>query len=315
MRALISVAVALVSAVTLGAAPLQSDLDQFMSQVMSRRDDNWKKLHQYILEERELIDVRGPAGARIWGDRREYSWFMQEGVFVRSPIRANGVALSETDRREAERKFIEQAKEREKRDRTESASAAGSTDSSPVEGLFTGGERPRFVDSAYFLKFKFEPGQYSLVGREMYEGREALRIEYYPRRLHEPDKNPDPERAERSESRAERDTKVGETLQMMMNKVALITLWVDPVSYQVLRYTFDNVGFDFLPAAWALRVTDMKASMTMSQPFPDVWLPKSVQMGFGVMLAAGALDFDYQLEYYNYREATTGARIKLPGEP
>src|ERR1044072_7119134 len=30
----------------------QTDLDAFMRQVLARRDDNWKKLQQYILDER-----------------------------------------------------------------------------------------------------------------------------------------------------------------------------------------------------------------------------------------------------------------------
>ena len=38
----------------------QSDLDAFMREVMERRDDNWKKLQQYILDEREQFDLRGP---------------------------------------------------------------------------------------------------------------------------------------------------------------------------------------------------------------------------------------------------------------
>ena len=28
----------------------QSDLDAFMEKVLARRDDNWKKLQQYVLE-------------------------------------------------------------------------------------------------------------------------------------------------------------------------------------------------------------------------------------------------------------------------
>ena len=65
-----------------------------------------------------------------------------------------------------------------------------------------------------------------------------------------------------------------------MNKVSLVTIWVEPKSYQIVKYTFDNVNFDFLPGAWLLHVDDLKASMTMSQPFPDVWLPRDVTCCF-----------------------------------
>ena len=40
----------------------QSDLDAFMKDVVVRRDDNWKKLQQYILDEREEISLGGPGG-------------------------------------------------------------------------------------------------------------------------------------------------------------------------------------------------------------------------------------------------------------
>ena len=36
---------------------------------------------------------------------------------------------------------------------------------------------------AYFLRFRFEPNHYALVGRESLDGRAVLRIEYYPSEL------------------------------------------------------------------------------------------------------------------------------------
>ena len=62
-----------------------------------------------------------------------------------------------------------------------------------------------------------------------------------------------------------------------MNKVALVTLWVEPKAHQIVKYTFDNVGFDFLPAQWLVHVSDVKATMSVGQPFPDVWLPTSLE--------------------------------------
>ena len=60
-----------------------------------------------------------------------------------------------------------------------------------------------------------------------------------------------------------------------MNKVALVTFWVEPKAHQIVKYTFDNVGFDFLPAQWLVHVDDLHATMNMGQPFPDVWLPQA----------------------------------------
>ena len=63
-----------------------------------------------------------------------------------------------------------------------------------------------------------------------------------------------------------------------MNKTALITLWVDPAEHQIVKYTFDNVWLDFLPGAWLVRVDDLRASMTMGQPFAGIWLPRTINI-------------------------------------
>src|SRR3990167_9646069 len=88
------------------AGPVQSDLDRFMEQVLARRDDNWTKLQQYVLEEREAFDLTGPGGFPLYGLRKEYAWFIKQGVFVRSPVKANGVTISEADRRKAEAEWL-----------------------------------------------------------------------------------------------------------------------------------------------------------------------------------------------------------------
>ena len=76
----------------------QTDLDAFMREVLAKRDENWKKLQQYVLDERESIDLRGPAHSPIWGERREYTWFIRDGFFVRSPVKVNGVTIGDADR-------------------------------------------------------------------------------------------------------------------------------------------------------------------------------------------------------------------------
>src|SRR5258705_6824439 len=84
----------------------QSDLDALMSQVLSRRDDNWKKLEQYVLEERERFQMTAPDGIPVYGFEREYSWFVREGFFVRSPVRADGVTITENERRREEDEWL-----------------------------------------------------------------------------------------------------------------------------------------------------------------------------------------------------------------
>jgi hypothetical protein len=56
---------------------------------------------------------------------------------------------------------------------------------------------------------------------------------------------------------------------------------VDPKTDQILRYTFDNLHLDFLPIPWFLRLDLLRATMTMSQPFKEVWLPRDEPGGSG----------------------------------
>ena len=306
-RLVAAVALTLAGASLLAAVP-QSDLDAFMATVLERRDENWKKLQQYILDEREVVRLRGPAEVPIWGEEREYSWFIQEGYFVRSPVKANGVEISETDRREYEAEYLRRAKERDEEEEENPDPAAGErvTDraSSTPDGLLVQVREPQFIDTAYFLEFEFEEGTYALVGPEEFEGRDVLRIEYYPTKLF----SDEDEREQRR--RRDREDEVEDAFERMMNKVSLVTIWVEPSSHQIVKYTFDNVNLDFLPAAWLLRVTDLKAEMTMSEAFPDVWLPRDIDFRFGAMLAIGSFDVRYEIDYFDYREALTSGRIR-----
>jgi hypothetical protein len=295
----------------------QSDLDQFMERVLARRDENWKRLQQYILDEREQFELRGPLNVPIWGQRREYTWYIRDGFFVRSPRTANGVAVSEEERREYEDNFLRRAKGRDQEAPKRGDAAEG--EKTPerqaeieapanMEAFLSQTRRPQFIDSAYFLKFKFEAGKYALVGRETFENREVLRIEYYPTRMFAKENEPDDEGAQ--EGKPSREDAAGAAVGRLMNKVALITIWVEPATHQIVKYTFDNLHLDFLPAAWLVRLDDLRATMTMSQPFRDVWLPRDLEMQFGATMAAGSVTARYRIDYHDYREAATSGRIK-----
>jgi hypothetical protein len=286
------------------------DLDSFMEQVLARRDDNWKKLKQYVLDEKDRVEVRGPSEALVWGEQREYTWYVKEGYFIRSPVRVNGVAIGEKDRQKAEHQFLARAKSREKP--SEEAPAATPTD---VQGFITQTREPQFISSAYFLQFKFEPGHYALVGPEKLDNREVLRIEYYPARMFSDDPKTRTERrvrqvAEQSSSDEKPDERFEEQMKRLMNKVSRVTLWVEPQQHQIVKFTFDNAGLEFLPLAWLARVGELKASMAMSEAFPGVWLPKRVDTTGSIVLAMGRFDIQYGLDYTNYREATVTTKIR-----
>jgi hypothetical protein len=296
----------------------QTDLDAFMREVLASRDANWKKLQQYVLDEREQIELTGPGRVPIWGERHDYTWFIRDGFFVRSPVRFNGVEISEAERRKSEADYLRRVKERDQRRgrRADDGGSATTKDeaSEPLlpetmDAVIRQTREPEFIRSAYFLRFKFEEGKYALVGRETLDGREVLRIEHYPARMF----GGTDRRRGRDEASAE-DKARDAQFQRLMNKVSLVTLWVEPTAHQIVKYTFDNVGLDFLPVQWLIRLDDFKATMTMGQPFPGVWLPGDLDLLMTGTLAAGQLDLRYRINYHDYRQpdVTTKVGIKPP---
>ena len=307
----------------------QSDLDAFMEKVLARRDDNWKKLQQYVLDEKEAFDLTGPGGFPLWGMRREYTWFIRQGIFVRSPVSADGVTLSEDDRRKAEDQWLRRQKNREENeqrraerrakgeaaegpDRQVTISPSGVTYSTsddqsagvPItntDDMLKQMREPQFVSSAYFLKFKFESGQYALAAREKLGDIETLKIEYYPRAGLFKDGRSKPDKRVKDKD---------DEIEEKMNKSSMVTLWIDPKSHQILQYVFDDIDWDFFPGRRLVRIGNVQATMQMGQAFANVWLPKRIEMRFEMMLAVGAVDAAYRVDYLDYKEAAVTYKIK-----
>jgi len=316
----------------------QSDLDAFMKQVLTRRDENWKKLQQYTLEEDETFQISALNGRKIYGFKREYSWFPSDtGIFVRSPISADGVKVPEYDRRKAEASWIKQEEDREKareKRAQERAQSPGDTAISvnkddggthvtvdsekPLPGLddlVKSNAEPRFVSSAYFMKFRFDEGSYAFAGREKLLGRDVYKIEYYPHQLF----RDSPEKRERDRERRKAqgkdpDKDPDDTIERKMDKVSMVTLWIDPAESQIVRYDFENLGLDFFPGQWLVRVGETSASMTMGRYFDGVWLPKQIVLKGDLQVAIGSFDIDYRREFLEYRKAETSARIRGYGD-
>ena len=303
------VAMALMAAIAAPSA--QSDLDALMERVLARRDDNWKKLQQYIVEERETFQLVGPGSRTLYGFQRDYLWFPRDGRFIKSPVMADGVPIAEDERRREEARWLRREEEGEKRRAERSDGRNGVSIAIGPGGLDVQMQtamrealEPGFVSAAYFLNFKFEPRQYAFVGRERFEDREVLRVEYYPTRMFTEG------RTRPNKELRERDGDV----ERKMNKVSMVTLWIDPAEHQIVRYEFANIEMDFLPAQWFVRVEGMTATMEMGRPFPGVWLPRAVRIGFDMSLASGEVDGRYSSEYHDYRLASVGTRVN-PGGP
>jgi hypothetical protein len=318
------------------ASPGQAgnDLDEFMAQVLARRDDNWRKLQQYVLDERERAEFTGPGGFRLFGLDREYTWYIRDGIFVRSPVKFDGVTLTEADRRKAEDDWIASERSRDKGKGAPDAATVGAPASgdSGVDAILRATREPQFVSAAYFLRFKFEPGHYGFVGPETYDGRQVLRIEYYPTALYSENENTKDdegggkdtkEEGKTKETKDTKDTKstkaakengtkedVDDRINRQMNKVALVTLWVEPSDHQIVQYRLDNAPLAFLPARSLVRINAFGATMRMGQPFPGIWLPEGIDAKATFTLANGTYDAHYSVAYQNYREAAVQVKIR-----
>ena len=101
-------------------------------------------------------------------------------------------------------------------------------------------------------------------------------------------------------------------IERRMNKTALITLWIDPREHQIVKYTFDNVWLDFLPAGWLVKIDDIRASMTMGQPFAGVWLPRVINIHAGVTLANGSFEASAERTFNEYRLAEVSTKMRVP---
>jgi hypothetical protein len=302
-------------------APKTTDLDRFMATALQRRDIDRKTLSDYVLDEVEAFEVLGPGKVPFARMRREYTWYVRDGIHVRSPLKFDGVPIPESERRSYEEKWIHSEENRRKfrTERSEKRAQEGKPPAVSVPSI----NEPRFISESYFLDFKFEPGNYYLAGKETLDGHEVLKIDYLPTKLfnedndhsdhdHTADKPAQEKPDRRSAKQKEKEQKVEEDIDRKMNKTTQVTLWVDPASHQIVKYTFDNVWMDFLPAGWLVHIDDLRASMQMGQPFPDIWLPRNISIHAGVSFALGPMELTYKREFSNYRKADVSSKITVP---
>ena len=232
----------------------QTDLDAFMARVLARRDENWKKLQQYVLEERETFQIDGAAGSRLFGFEREYSWFVRDGVFIRSPLKADGVAIGEAERRQEENRVA----------------AARAAAGSPSRGARPGWNlEPRFVSSAYFLDSSSTPGSTPLPHASSstdarFSASSTTRRSCLPK-----------DGRARTGGLRERDDQIEEKMNKVVARDALdgSRRAPDPAVPSSATSTWTSC-----PAALLARVDSLSSSMRMGEPFPGVWLPRSIGM-------------------------------------
>ena len=300
----------------------RTDLDILMEEVLANRDETWKHLRDYVLDERERFALVGPDGARLFGQDRGYTWYTRDGMGVRSPVTANGVTVSEDERRRYEDEWVRSEQRREARqgerrgirieigtgkakeptvDVTQPATSDATTPEESATPTLADSLEPRFVSEAFFLRFRFEPGNYFFAGRDTLDGRPVLKVEYLPTKLYT-DEHDDETHTNDAEEIA---------MERKLNKVAMVTLWIDQDAKQIVRYTFDNVDFGFLPGRSLVRLDGARASMTMATVLDGVWMPSAIAMDGSVTLATGTFRIDYRREFSGYRRGETSATIRV----
>ena len=276
LRSLVLVAAVAWASAMPSARTSANDIDTLMERVLENRYTAWRTLGDFTLRSTLSVDLEAPLEFPYARLRREYEWYVLDGVAVRSPVRYDGIDIGPDDRRDAEEDW--RRGERHRRAHGDPQDLA-----------------PRFVSDAFYgTEFPFEPGAYYFAGRDTVAGHDVVRIEYYPTGLDDKASNP--------------------RLNEGFNKTSLVTFWVDPEAEQIAKYTFANAGMDFLPLQWLARVEGFEASAEMA-PVGGVWMPARTSVSGRIMTAAGAFQGSITQEFFDYREAETGARLVGPAGP
>jgi hypothetical protein len=250
----------------------EGDIDAFMAKVLVERDSNREALRGYFFSERELIEIKGielPAYERV---EREYLWTEREGYLVRCPVRVNGVAVSREEQQAAEREWLDKARKRRH------------------EGL----------DQEAFFGFDFQPGRYLYAGKQGFQGREVVAVDYFPK-------------MDRKGLTQKRRKSRQEYYDKMFEKTLQVNLLILPEEHQIVKITFDNLGLDFLPLRWLVRFEGLTGSMLMDKPLGDVWLPKRIQASGRVSTADGALSLSYSKDFFDYHKTDVKIRLRYDG--
>jgi len=262
----------------------QDDIDAFMETVLANREINWQATYDYVFNEVEKLRIRGADIAALQSFDQEYTWYVREGYLVRSPWSINGVEVDRETREKAELEWIADVKEDDNNARI---------------------QRDSFFD------FEFEPGNYLFAGREIFEGHEVVKIEYYPTDAFfgDEDENKGEGERRRKRDRDEDDEFDEEEFEHMFAKTSLVTMLVLPEERQIVQWTFENVSFEFLPYRWLFRMDEIRASMTMDQPIEGVWLPREIRASARASTASFDLEVEYARTFGDYKEPAVGAGV------
>ena len=269
-----------------------NDIDRFMQRVLAQRDAApWRGLGDFVLRETYSFELVAPPDSRLSSFRRvrQYEWYVREGTAVRSPVRVDGVGIDDETRRAPMRR------------RGCATRSGGAPSYEPIVTMMARravGSRSRKTPS---------PAS-SPTSSTSWSGRWS--------RASTTSSAARPSRAARScASSSTRPAPSGRRPASGINrgivKTSMVTLWVDPEIHQIVKYAFENAGLDFLRFRWLLRADGLQAEMELA-PVRGVWMPARMTLSGRATTALGEYVAAFTQEFFDYRQAETGAR---PGDP
>lgn len=154
----------------------------------------------------------------------------------------------------------------------------------------------RGPDRESFFGLEFEPGNSFFAGNDQFEGRDVVVVEYYP----DEDAFSDDEDDEDDEIAAQ------------LAKVLVVRMLIDVKEHQIVRMSLDNVGFDFLPVGWLVKLDTVETSLTMHNPIEDIWLTRDIEAYGRITTAGGGIAVRYSSTFFDYTKAETSATYRFP---
>ena len=292
-------------------------LDAFMEKVLARREVNRKTLEQiHPRRDRAVRDPRAWTDAAVTGrgasspgtSATACTFAARCASMASASGKRRGCTYEgswiQSERRDRSARRKGQGEEREGEERERRAvhrrvgvkshrpgmSAAPSRDSCPKPTSWTSSSSPATTISrdARGARRTGRPQDRVLPDRHV---RRRRRKKDAGQRRRRKGQRADANEATRKRSRRAR--KDEQDIERQMNKTALITLWIDPPNIRSSSTRSTTSGWTSCPA-WLVRVDDLRASMTMGQPFPGVWLPRGMNIHAGITLANGSFEAGYE---------------------
>lgn len=236
------------------AVPAQARLDALMREVLHQRDAATRALAGLRFRETEQITVRGQEEvAPLQSSTKVFAWRGRGGALERHPVAVNGSMV-------------------------EGEPLVWDLTVDDAGGRLSGA---RFNQWDSLFHFPYEPGRYLLAGREQRDGRELLRVEYYPRRWF---------------ARAGDESALGRDF----DRTSLVTLWVLAEERRLVAWRYHSIGMQFLPLGWLMQVQSLDAEMVIAAAADGTWLPKRLTVNVLASMAPSQITIEFSRTFDDY---------------